>query len=299
VAILSGLSGLGFYMFDKQKIGDNLRQHVHHLSTKIGDRHIWKNNSLEAAAAYIESIFAINKYAVQRQTFSCYDKNVSNLIAEKQGGKKGVVVLGAHYDSVPGSPGADDNASAVAVMLEIAGLSRETHNDKTLVFAAFVNEESPCCGSPNMGSMVYAKGLRERCVPVEVMVCLESIGYFSKDESQRYPFSGMRLFYPKTADFLAVVGNFRSRRYVSAFKRTIKKHADIDVRSLVAPEQVAGINRSDHSAFWHYGYRAIMLTDTANFRNRNYHQETDTIDTLNFDSMTEVVRGLYSALGRF
>ena len=106
----------------------------------------------------------------------------------------------------------------------------------------------------------------------------------------------MELFYPKTAEFLAVVGNFNSLRYVSSLKRGIKRNAAINVRSLVAPEQVAGINRSDHSAFWHHGFRAVMVTDTAFFRNKNYHQETDTIDTLNFNSMTEVVKGLYYAL---
>jgi Zn-dependent M28 family amino/carboxypeptidase len=106
----------------------------------------------------------------------------------------------------------------------------------------------------------------------------------------------MDLFYPRTADFLAVVGNFNSLRYVSALKRGMKRNAAINVRSLVAPEQVAGINRSDHFAFWHHGFRAVMVTDTAFFRNKNYHQETDTIDTLNFHSMTEVVKGLHYAL---
>lgn len=288
-----------FEIFKKQRINDNLRQHVYHLSETIGDRHIWKEHSLDKAAEYIESIFRMNNYDVQRQTFTCHGKRVSNLIAQRQGDKKDFVVLGAHYDTVPGSPGADDNAAAVAVMLEIAGLSRENHNDKTLVFAAFVNEEAPFFGSQNMGSMVYAKSLREACLPLELMICLESIGYFSKDQFQQYPFPGMRLFYPRTADFLAVVGNFRSRYYVSALKRAIKKHTDINVRSLVSPEYMAGIYRSDHFSFWRHGYKAIMLTDTAFFRNKNYHQETDTIDTLNFNSMTGVVRGLYYALQKF
>ena len=122
------------------------------------------------------------------------------------------------------------------------------------------------------------------------------IGYFRKDELQQYPFPGLELFYPRTADFLAVVGNFNSLRYVSSLKRGIKRNAAINVRSLVAPEQVAGINRSDHFAFWHHGFKAVMVTDTAFFRNKNYHQETDTTDTLNFNSLTEVVKGLYYAL---
>lgn len=282
-------------MFDEQLVDKNLRQHVQQLSVKIGDRHIWKNNSIDKTVEYIDSIFKINKLATKHQKFSCYGRTVSNLIVEKQGKESDVVILGAHYDTVPGSPGADDNASSVAVMLEIARLSQEIQNEKTLVFAGFVNEESPCWGTKNMGSMVYAKSLREFEIPVEVMICLESVGYFSKDEQQQYPFPGMRFFYPNTADFLAVVGNFKSIRNVMALSRAIRKSADIEVRSLVAPEHVAGINRSDHSAFWHHGFKAIMVTDTAFFRNKNYHQETDTIDTLNFNSMTQIVKGLYNA----
>jgi len=282
--------------FDKKTLKDNLQEHVEHLSVKIGDRHLWKEHSLDKAAEYIESVFRTYKYAVQRQTFTCYGKSVSNLIAEQAGDGDGVVLIGAHYDTVPGSPGADDNASAVAGMLEIARLSREVSNKNRLIFAAFVNEEPPCFGSPNMGSMVYANSLRQRGETLELMICLEMIGYFRDDERQQYPFPGMELFFPRTANFLGVVGNFKSLRYVSALKRGIKRNAEINVRSLVAPEQVAGINRSDHFAFWLHGFRAVMVTDTAYFRNKNYHQETDTIDTLNFDAMTEVVKGLYYAL---
>lgn len=282
--------------FDKKTVEDNLHTHVEHLSGRIGDRHLWKEHSLDKAAEYIESTLTTNRYTVQRQTYACYGKNVSNLIAKKSGDGDRVVVIGAHYDTVPGSPGADDNASAVAGMLELARLSREIPHKKHLIFVAFVNEEPPCFGSPNMGSMVYAKSLRQSSVPLEVMICLEMIGYFRKDELQQYPFPGMELFYPRTADFLAVVGNFNSLRYVSSLKRGIKRNAALNVRSLVAPEQVAGINRSDHFAFWHHGFRAVMVTDTAFFRNKNYHQETDTVDTLNFNAMTEVVKGLYYAL---
>ncbi len=284
--------------FVKKTVQDNLYNHVEQLSVRIGDRHLWKERSLDEAAEYIETTLATVGYSVQRQTFGCYGRSVSNLIAEKPGKGDGVVVIGAHYDTVPGSPGADDNASAVAVMIEAARLSREIPIKKNLTFVAFANEEPPCFGSPNMGSMVYAKSLKRSGVALDVMICLEMLGYFRKDERQKYPFPGMELIYPKTADFLAVVGNFGSRRYVSSLKRGIKRNAAIDVRALVAPEQVAGINRSDHSAFWHHGFRAVMVTDTAFFRNKNYHQESDTIDTLNFNSMGEVVKGLCYALPR-
>ena len=275
---------------------ENLYRHVEYLSEKIGDRHLWKQGSLNKAADYIESVLTSSGYAVRRQSYSCYGQSVSNLIAEKAGTDKEVVILGAHYDSVPGSPGADDNASAVAGLLELARLHQETSNKKTLVFSAFVNEEPPCFGSPNMGSMVYAKHLKEQRIPVEVMVSLEMIGYFSEERIQTYPLPGMGLVYPKTGDYIGVVGNFDSSKYVSSLKKGIRKYSKIKARSLTAPEFFGGINLSDNYSFWQHGYRAVMVTDTSFFRNRNYHQETDTIDTLNFDRMAEVVKGLYYTL---
>jgi Zn-dependent M28 family amino/carboxypeptidase len=280
---------------------ENLYRHVEYLSVKIGDRHLWEEGSLNKTADYIESVFASSGYAVWRQTYSCYGQSVSNLIAEKAGTDKEVVIIGAHYDTVPvpGSPGADDNASAVAGLLELARLNQESSNKKTLVFSAFVNEEPPCFGSPNMGSMVYAKHLKEQRIPVEVMVSLEMIGYFSESRIQAYPLPGMGLVYPKTGDYIGVVGNFHSSKYVSFFKKGIRKHSNINARSLTAPEFFGGINLSDNYSFWHHGYRAVMVTDTSFFRNRNYHQETDTIDTLNFDRMAEVVKGLWYTLLEF
>ena len=206
------------------------------------------------------------------------------------------VIIGAHYDTVPGTPGADDNASGLAGLLELARLHKETPNPKTLVFAAFVNEEPPCFGSHHMGSWVYAKHLKEKSVPVELMISLEMIGYFKHEFTQKYPLPFMRFLYPKTADFIGVVGNFPSRKYVSQFKKGIRKHSTILSCSLTAPEFFAGINLSDNYSFWHHGYRAIMVTDTSFFRNTNYHLETDTIDTLHFEQMAEVVRGLHLTL---
>ena len=285
--------------FQKTVVMENLYKHVEFLSVKIGERHLWKDNSLHQAAEYIGSTFASYGYSVWQQTYSCYGKSVSNLIDEKPGTEKEVVIIGAHYDTVPGSPGADDNASAVAGLLELARLNKHMPSKKTLVFAAFVNEEPPCFGSYNMGSMVYAKYLREQKIPVEVMISLEMIGYFIPERIQTYPLPGMALFYPKTANYIGVVGNFHSSKYVSFFKKGIKKYSSIDSRSLTAPEFFGGINLSDNYSFWRHGYRAVMITDTSFFRNRNYHQETDTIDTLNFEQMAEVVKGLYYTLLEF
>jgi len=285
--------------FQKEVVMENLYKHIEYLSVRIGDRHLWKDGSLDNAADYIQSVLVTYGYDVWRQTYSCYGKSVSNLIAEKKGRDKRVVIIGAHYDTVPGSPGADDNASGLAGLLELARLHQESVDRKSFIFAAFANEEPPCFGSHHMGSMVYARHLREQRVPVEVMISLEMIGYFRREPIQGYPLPFMRFFYPKTADFIGVVGNLTSRKYVSFFKKGIRKYSNINSSSLTAPGFFGGINLSDNYAFWRHGYRAVMITDTSFFRNQHYHLETDTIDTLNFDRMAEVVKGLHHTLFGF
>ena len=282
--------------FQKEEVKENLYRHVEHLSVRIGERHLWKNGSISQAAEYIESVLTSYGYEVWRETYTCYSKSVSNLIVEKKGNDKDVLIIGAHYDTVPGTPGADDNASGLAGLLELARLHQPCSSRKTLIFAAFANEEPPCFGSSHMGSMVYAKHLRDQKIPVEVMISLEMIGYFSEETIQRYPLPGMSFFYPRTGDYIGVVGNFYSSKYVSRFKKGIRRYSRIHSRSLTAPEFFGGINLSDNYSFWHHGFRAIMITDTSFFRNKNYHLETDTIDTLHFEQMAEVVRGLHLTL---
>jgi Zn-dependent M28 family amino/carboxypeptidase len=263
---------------------------------RIGERNLWKEDSLARAAAYIEGAFRQYGYAVERQSYTCYGKSCSNLVAET-GAEGDRIVVGAHYDTVPGSPGADDNASAVAGLLELARLFSETPGKRKIAFVAFANEEPPFFGSNNMGSMVYAASLKARGMPVDFMISLEMIGCFSKDKIQRYPLPGMRLFYPETADFIGVVGNFHSWKTVSRLKKGLRKHSAVKVQTMVGPESVGGINLSDNSSFWRHGYRAVMVTDTAFFRNPHYHQQTDTMNTLDFGYMAEIVKGLFSTLG--
>ena len=277
----------------------NLRGHVAKLAGEIGERHLWKAGSLDLAAEYVDSAFRLAGYQPWRQVYMAYKSPVANVIAEREGDPRlGMIVIGAHYDTVPGSPGADDNASAVAGLLELARLFGQAPAGRPVTFVAFVNEESPCFGSPNMGSVVHARWLKERGVAVELMVSLEMIGYFGKDIPQRYPLPGMSLIYPKQGDFIAVAGNFASARHVLRLARGIRRGSAMNARCLVAPEKLGGINRSDNQSYWEAGYRAAMVTDTANFRNQNYHQETDTPDTLNYPAMAETVKGLYHALAR-
>lgn len=281
---------------DSNRIHKELYRHVEHLSSTIGERHLWKPGSLDGAVDYIESVFEENGYTPARRNFIAYEKIVANVIAEKTGAGRGLIIIGAHYDTVPGSPGADDNASAIAVMLVLAGMLRNSFTRKTIVFAAFVNEESPCFGTAKMGSLVYARSLKEQGVGIDLMISLEMLGFFRSDQHQHYPFSPMKLFYPASGDFLAVIGNPASFRYTSFLKKEMRKCLSFKVRSLTLPEQAGGIHRSDHYSFWKQGFKAVMLTDTANFRNPHYHEETDTIDTLNFGAMAEIVEGLANAM---
>ena len=280
---------------EKAMLMENLQKHVEHLSVRIGERNLWKGDTLDRAAAYIEDTLRKSGHRVERQSYTCYGRSSSNLIAET-GGEGSLIIVGAHYDSVPGSPGADDNASAVAGLLELARLFIENPGRRRLAFVAFANEEPPFYGSGNMGSMVYAASLKDKKTEVDFMISLEMIGYFSKEKIQQYPLPGMRFFYPETADFIGVVGNFRSWRHVFALKKGIRRHSSVKVQTMVGPESVGGINLSDNASFWRHGYRAVMVTDSAFFRNRHYHQETDTMESLDFDSMAEVVKGLYHTL---
>ncbi len=281
---------------EKLILSQSLRRHVARLSVDIGERHLWNGDSLERAAQYIESEFSAAGYTPTRQTYTAYRRPVSNIIAEKKGIRSQSIVIGAHYDSVPGSPGADDNASAVAGLLELARMLRTTSCTCGFKLVAFVNEESPSFGSDYMGSMQYARRLKERGENVAFMIALEMIGFFDKHKPQDYPLRLMRRFYPKTGDFIGIVGDLRSHRPALALARAMRRQGLAPTSALVAPGQFGGIDRSDHSAFWKHGFKALMVTDTAFFRNENYHKETDTIDTLNFEAMADVVASLFAAL---
>jgi Zn-dependent M28 family amino/carboxypeptidase len=283
-------------VLEKRILLQNLRRHVARLSVDIGERHLWNGDSLERAAKYIESEFSATGYAPMRQTYTAYRRPVANIIAEKKGTRPHSIVIGAHYDSAPGSPGADDNASAVAGLLELARMLRNVNCAGSFKFAAFVNEESPSFGSDYMGSMQYAQRLKERREKVAFMIALEMIGFFDKRKAQNYPLRLMRRFYPKTCDFIGIIGDLHSRQPARALARAMRRAGLVRTATLVAPRQFGGIDRSDNSAFWRHGFKALMVTDTAFYRNENYHKETDTIDTINFEEMTDVVASLFAAL---
>lgn len=283
-------------------IKQNLTATVKYLSQGIGQRSYRDIEKLNRAADYIERKFRSYGYAVKRQPFKYQGNTYYNIICEIQGTKSaedGILVIGAHYDTVIGTPGADDNASGVAGLLELARLTALKPLQRTVRFIAFSLEEPPIFMTKNMGSYVYAKSLRDGGMRVYGMISLEMLGYYSdRKGSQYYPFPIFKWFYPDKGTFIALVGNISSRSFTNKIKKSFKSVSSLPVESLNAISLIPGVNFSDHWSFWEFGFPAFMITDTAFYRNPNYHASGDSTDTLDYERMTELVKGLYKALSK-
>jgi len=271
-----------------------LREHVAMLAGSIGERNTMRYSALQRAAKYISAQFAASGYQAREQSYLADDRKVSNIWVEIKGASRPeeIVVIGAHYDSPPGSPGADDNASGTAALLELARLFRDVKPAMTIRFVAFVNEEPPFFRTELMGSRVFAAEAAKKGEKVVAMLSLESIGFFSDAPgSQRYPFP-LSVFYPDTGNFIGFVGNFGSHSLLHGCVRTFRETTRFPSEGVLAPELITGIGWSDHWSFWQEGYPALMVTDTAPFRNPHYHQPTDTPDRLDYGRLARIVSGL-------
>jgi hypothetical protein len=274
---------------------DRLRGHVWTLAAEIGERNLWRPHALHASARYIEERLRGWGYDVGSQDLIVAGHAVRNIEAELPGYRlpDEIVLLGAHYDSVAGSPGANDNATGAAALLELARLLAGTRIERTVRFVAFVNEEPPFFQTEAMGSRNYARRARERGEQVVAMLSLETIGYFSDAEgSQWYAFPFNLLSYPRTANFIGFVGNVASRGLVRRSVESFRRHAGFPAESVAAPGWLMGIGWSDHWSFWKEGYPAIMVTDTALFRYRHYHTIADTPDKIDYARMACVTAGI-------
>ena len=256
----------------------SLRLRLHVAALAANER----NADLETPARYIEH--ALKSFATQE--FTSGGRKVRNIETGS-----GDLVVGAHYDTVPGSPGADDNASGVAVLIELARLV-----PSGVRFVAFANEEAPYFLSPEMGSFVYA---RERGAKVRAMFSLEMLGYYSDAlGSQNYP-APLSLFYPDRGDFIAFVGDLGARGLVRRSIESFRKHAKFPSEGLAAPSFIPGIAWSDHWSFRKHGTPAVMITDTAFYRYPHYHRASDTPDKLDYERMARVTLGLAEMLNEF
>jgi hypothetical protein len=278
---------------------DNLYRHVEFLTSIAGYRHYANMSGLLRCVDYIRGEFDIANGRIDLQDFKVDGKTYQNIICSLGPADGPRIIVGAHYDVCGPQPGADDNASAVAGLLEIARLMGTSADKLTyrLDLVAYCLEEPPFFGTSQMGSYAHAQSLRKQKAVVKEMLCLEMIGFFSEHEnSQSFPMPFMRWFYPTRANFIAVVSNLRNWRLVRQVQRDMQMGADIEVCKLSAPSIVPGVGLSDHSSYWKFGFPAVMITDTAFYRNPNYHQSSDTIETLDFNKMSQVVQAVVAHL---
>jgi Zn-dependent M28 family amino/carboxypeptidase len=281
------------------EMADYLRQVVTLLASEIGVRSFQNPERLDKMASYISDQFTTVGCQVTRQPFVFQGHTYYNIIAELRGdvSPETLLIVGAHYDAVRTTPGADDNASGVAGLLGLARELAGTRMVKTVRFVAFALEEWPVYRSRNMASFHYAKSLHENNERVDGMICLEMIGYFCDREGcQHFPFPFMNRMFPKTGNFIAMVGNMRSKAFTVRVAGHFKKATDLPVITLNAPAIMIGIDFSDHWSFGKFGYQALMVTDTAFYRNPHYHAPTDLPETLDYARMANVVEGLTAAI---
>lgn len=279
---------------ETKELRSRLMRHITRLAGDIGERNLQRYAQLQAAAAYIETALRDYGYAVRAQSYVVEGKTVRNIEARKDGtaATEEVIVIGAHYDTELGTPGANDNASGVAAMLEIARLLQDERLPRTVRFVAFVNEELPYFQTQAMGSWRYAQRAAARGDKIVGMLSLETLGYYSDTPgSQRYPFP-FGFFYPDRGNFLAFVSDLRSRALLRRTLTAFRQEAVLLAEGAAAPRSVPGVAWSDHWAFWEAGYPALMVTDTALYRYPHYHAPEDTPAKINDLLLARAVRGL-------
>ncbi|MDH3741975.1 MAG: M28 family peptidase [Hyphomicrobiales bacterium] len=272
-----------------------LEKHVLQLASAIGERNVFRPAALTAAAHYIEKTWSDQGYAVSKHVYETHGQQCANLEVTRRGDRypEKFLLIGAHYDSVRGAPGANDNASGVAALLEISRLFQQQHPAISVRFVAFVNEEPPFFMRSNQGSMVYAKMVKNRGDDIALMVSMDCIGCYSEQPGyQRYPpFFGF--FYPSQANYLAVVSNLTSRESMHLFVEQFRAASDFPLEHLATTSFIPGVSWSDHRSFWKQGYQALLVTDTAFYRYRHYHRASDTPDKISYPMFTRAVVGLH------
>ena len=268
------------------------------LAGTIGERNLWSYGALEQAAQYISTRLTAAGYTPRRQTFELAKLPLSNLEAVLEGTTRGaaIVVVGAHYDTVAGCPGANDNATGVAAVLELAQRFSGRRQSRAIRFVAFVNEEPPFFQTEHMGSAVYANALRSGDERVAGMLSLETMGYYSEERgSQRYP-APMAAVYPDVGNFIGLVANVASARLLWRARRAFKQRTSFPLQCAAVPDALPGVGWSDHWAFWQAGYPAMMVTDTAPYRYPWYHTADDTPEKVDYDRLAQVVDGLEAVI---
>jgi hypothetical protein len=294
--------GKGMEISDVEKTVERLREHVKHLTVTIGERSVGMPENLEKTATYIESFYRDLELPSQRESYTYNNFTVASIVASIDLGVNPTkhYLLGAHYDSVWGTVGADDNASAIAVQLETARELKFLLGGKELgvgvKFVSFPLEEPPAFGTRHMASKIYAKKARQENEQIDGMLCLEMVGYTCHQIGcQDYPFPLMFMDYPKEGNFIGIVGNLKSTGLTNSLYRAFQKNRDLPVVKLTVPFGgwlLPSVRLSDHAPFWDQGYKAVMITDSAFYRNPHYHLPSDTMEKLDYKFMAELVKSL-------
>lgn len=275
---------------------DRLMRDVEQIAgEEIGEHNYLFYDKLVAVSQFLETSLAAAGYQVNRQSYEIDGKVYDNLEVEIRGTEKPdeIVVIGAHYDSVVGAPGANDNGTGAAAVLALARAFAGKQTARTLRFVEFVNEEPPFFWTEQMGSFVYAKGCRDRGENIVAMLSLETIGYYSdKPGSQKYPLGLLNAFYPITGNFISFIGNMKSGKLLKQAIASFRTHTQFPSEGAAMPSAVPGAGWSDHWAFWQFNYPALMITDTAPFRYPFYHTMEDTPDKIDRDRFARVVAGI-------
>lgn len=276
---------------------NQLKIHVEKLSIEYSPRSASFVGNLNKSADYIKREFQIAGANVSEQAFEINGEIYRNIIARFNADSPEIIVVGAHYDAAGAKPAADDNASGVAGLIELARLLGKTKLGVAVELVAYTLEEPPFFGTTQMGSFVHAQSLANNRTPMRLMIALEMIGYFSDEpNSQKYPVSLLGLLYPSQGNFIAVVGNFTNVSVVRNVKSIMLGATDLPVRSMNAFDFVNGVDFSDHRNYWTFGFNAVMITDTAFYRNPNYHTAQDTAEKLDYNRMAQVVEAVFAVI---
>jgi low affinity Fe/Cu permease len=274
----------------------NIRRNLESIINTPDYRNYKNITVLDTVAERIKKEFKRYTNRVSTQDYKVDERGYKNIIASF-GPEEGTrIIVGAHYDVSHEQDGADDNASGVAGVLELAKLLKDQPLKYRIDLVAFSLEEPPFFHTKNMGSYIHAKSLHDSNIAVKGMISLEMIGYFSdKENSQTYPAGMMKWFYGDKGNFITIVQSFFCGEFSKEFKELSFKNNSIDTKSIRAPWFIAGDN-SDQINYWKFGYSAAMVTNTAYFRNHNYHTNADKLNLLDISKMALVIDGVFRTL---
>ncbi len=285
------------FLFSQKADSTLVLKHFAEILNTKGPRNYKNITALNKVASYIHQEFDQYTDSTIYQEYEVGKNVYKNVIGSFGTKHENRIIIGAHYDVCGAQDGADDNASGVVGLLELARLLKGKELNARIDLVAYSLEEPPFFRSQNMGSYVHAKWLADNRIKVDGMICLEMIGYFNDaKKSQDYPLGLLKMFYGGRGDYITVVSKFNRGKFARQYKRKMKKNKNVKTKAFQAPGKLPGIDFSDHLNYWKFGYSAVMITNTGFYRNKNYHHSTDKLETLDIERMTAVIQSVYETV---